>query len=232
MIRVETRGTLRLLFLARAEKRNAIDAALARALIAALEAAGDDPAIAAVVLGAEGPGFCAGADLAEMRALAADPSARAARAALSEAILLAPGRTAKPVVAAVQGAALGAGAALALCCDQMLLAEGASLAFPEARHGMLPALMAPVLLRHLAPRQVFSLLASGRALPATEAASLGLCPAPVPAEALLDRAAALAESLATLPPPALLALKQLCAAGARPLPEGFAAARTARERLA
>jgi len=232
MIRAETRGRLRLLVLARPEKRNAIDTTLAEDLIAALRAAAENADIAAVVLAAEGPGFCAGADLAEMRALAADPSARAARAALSEAILLEPGRTAKPVVAAVQGAALGAGAALALCCDQMLMAEGASLGFPEAKHGMLPALMAPVLLRHLAPRQVFSLLASGRALPAAEAVTLGLCPEPVPAEALLERAAALAESLATLPPPAMLALKQLCAAGAQPLPEGFARARAAREALA
>ncbi|MXP65315.1 enoyl-CoA hydratase/isomerase family protein [Roseomonas sp. M0104] len=232
MIRAETRGRLRLLVLARPEKRNAIDTALAESLIAGLRAAEEDSGIAAIVLAAEGPGFCAGADLAEMRALAADPAARAARAALSEAILLAPGRTAKPVVAAVQGAALGAGAALALCCDQMLMAEGASLGFPEATHGMLPALMAPVLLRHLAPRKVFSLLASGRALPAAEVAALGLCPTPVPAAALLERAAALAEGLATLPPPAMLALKQLCAAGPQPLPEGFARARAAREALA
>jgi len=232
MIRAETRGRLRLLVLARPEKRNAIDTALAEGLIAGLQAAAEDSAVTAIVLAAEGPGFCAGADLTELRALAANPSARAARAALSEAILLAPGCTAKPVVAAVQGAALGAGAALALCCDQMLMAEGASLGFPEAKHGMLPALMAPVLLRHLAPRQVFSLLASGRALPAAEAASLGLCPAPVPAAALLEQAAALAEGLATLPPPAMLALKQLCAAGAQPLPEGFARARAAREALA
>ena len=232
MIRAEMRGRVRLLFLARPEKRNAIDTALAESLIATLQAAAKDSAVTAVVLAAEGPGFCAGADLTELRAIAADPAARAARAALSEAILLAPVRTAKPVVAAVQGAALGAGAALTLCCDQMLMAEGASLGFPEAKHGMLPALMVPVLLRHLAPRQVFSLLASGRALPAAEAASLGLCPAPGPAEALLERAAALAEGLATLPPPAMLALKQLCAAGAQPLPEGFAQARATREALA
>ncbi|MFC7556054.1 enoyl-CoA hydratase/isomerase family protein [Pseudoroseomonas wenyumeiae] len=186
----------------------------------------------AVVLAADGPSFCAGADLGEIRAIAADPGARAARAALSEAVLLAPGRIGKPVVAAVQGAALGAGAALALGCDAMLMAPGAKLGFPEARHGMLPALMAPVLLRHLPPREVFRLLATGEDLPADEAWRLGLCGKLVPEDELLEAAMSLAASLATLPPPRMWALKRLCAAGARPLEEGFAQARAMREEFA
>jgi enoyl-CoA hydratase len=232
MIRRETRGGVQVLVLSRPEKRNALDTATAQGLVDALAEAGRDDAVRAVVLAADGPGFCAGADLGEIRAIAADPAARAARAALSEAVLLAPGRIGKPVVVAVQGAALGAGAALALCCDALVVTEGARLGFPEARHGMLPALMAPVLLRHLPPRTVFHLLATGEALTAADALHHGLCGPAVPADALLDRAAALAEALATLPPPQMLALKQLCAAGARPLEDGFARARAMREEFA
>ena len=230
MIRTGDRDGIRTLSLARPEKRNAIDTALAEALIAALRATEAAPEVAAIVLAAEGPGFCAGADLGELRALAGDPAAKAARAALSEAILLAPGATGKPVVAAVHGAALGAGAALALCCDRLVLAEGATLGFPEARHGMLPALMAPVLRRHLPPRQVFRLLATGQPLRAAEAMALGLAEAVVPGEALPGEAARLAREAAGLPVPQMRALKRLCAAPE--LRAGFAEARAIREALA
>lgn len=229
MIRTEDRDGIRRLSLARPEKRNALDTALAQGLIAALRAAEAAPEVAAIVLAAEGPGFCAGADLGELRALADDPAAKSARVALSEAILLAPGGTGKPVVAAVHGAALGAGAALALCCDRLVMAEGATLGFPEARHGMLPALMAPVLRQHLPPRQVFRLLATGRPLPAAEALGLGLAEAVVPAEVLHAEAAGLAREAASLPVPQMRALKRLCAAALHSLAEGFTLARAERE---
>ena len=232
MIRTEDREGIRLLSLARPEKRNALDTALAEGLIAALRAAEAAPDVAAIVLAAEGPGFCAGADLGELRALAGDPTAKAARVALSEAVLLAPGETGKPVVAAVHGAALGAGAALALCCDRLVLAEGATLGFPEARHGMLPALMAPVLRRHLPPRQVFRLLATGQPVDAAEALALGLAEAVVPAALLLGEAMRLAREATGLGVPQMRALKRLCIAAPPALAEGFAEARAIREALA
>jgi enoyl-CoA hydratase/carnithine racemase len=232
MIRSEERDRVRLLLLARPEKRNAFDAATATALIEALRATEAAPEVAAIVLAGEGPGFSAGADLGELRAIAGDPEARAARAALSEALLLAPGAIGKPVVAAVHGAALGAGAALALCCDRLLLAEDATLGFPEALHGMLPALMAPVLLRHLPPRVAFRLLATGAPMTAAEALAAGLAEAVLPAATLRDAACRLALEAATLPPPAMRALKALCAAAPAPLADGLAAARAMRERLA
>ncbi len=205
----EDRGSVRVIRLNRPEKRNALNRAMIEALLAALERASAEDGVAAIVLAANGPGFCAGADLGEMRALREDPAAMAARRALTPTLMAAPSRLGKPVAAAVQGAALGAGAALALSCDVTILADTAVLGFPEARHGMLPELMVPVLLRHLPPRRVFDLLATGRDITPAEALSLGLAERVVPAERVLDEAAARAEAAAALPPSALLRLKEL-----------------------
>jgi enoyl-CoA hydratase len=232
MIRTETLGRVRLLHLSRPEKRNAIDTAMAEGLIAALRGAEAEEGIAAIVLAADGPLFCAGADLGERKALAGDDAALGRRAGLSEALLQAPGRIGKPVIAALHGAALGAGAALALCCDMAVMAEGASMSFPEARHGMLPTLMAPVLRPRLPPATLFRLLATGAPLPAAEALTLGLTVKVVPPAALLVEAAALAESAATLPAPQLRALKHLCVAAPAPLTEAFATARAIAQEIA
>ncbi len=208
MIRAETRGRIRLLRLDRPEKRNALDGATVQALLDALAEAGRDDCVA-VVLAAEGASFCAGADLAEMKALAADPAAREARSALTIALMEAPGQVPKPVVAAVQGAAMGAGASLALACDAVVLAENAKLGWPEAKHGMLPKLVAPVLLRHLGPKPAFDLLATGRSLAAEDAMALGLATSITPAERLIDEAIAYAEAAALLAPAAMGPLKRM-----------------------
>jgi enoyl-CoA hydratase/carnithine racemase len=208
MIRQEDRGRLRVLTLDRPEKRNALDGATVRALLDALAEAGE-AGCAAVVIAAEGAAFCAGADLSEMKALAADPAAREARSALTTALMAAPGRVPKPVVAAVGGAAMGAGASLALACDVVVMAEDARLGWPEAKDGMLPRLVAPVLLRHLGPKASFDLLATGRPVGAAEALSLGLATRVVPAAALLEEACAAAEAAATLNPEAMRSLKRM-----------------------
>jgi enoyl-CoA hydratase/carnithine racemase len=208
MIAVETRPDgVRIIRLDRAEKRNALNRALAETLIAALEQAGVDATTKAVVLAGNGPGFCAGADLAEMKAL--DGEARASRSALTVALLDTPARVPKPVVAAVQGGAMGAGASLALSCDMVVMAEDARLAWPEAKHAMLPRLVAPVLLRHVGPKLGFDLLATGRALGAAEALSLGLTSRMVPAEALVEQACAVALSAALLLPESMTDLKRM-----------------------
>ncbi len=132
MIRWKIRDGVLLLTLARPEKRNALDEVTARALLDAFRDA-EGGEVRAVVLAADGPSFCAGADFAEMKALAADPVARAARSALTVALLDAPTRAPVPVVAAIGGPAMGAGASLALACDAVMMGEGGRLGWPEAR---------------------------------------------------------------------------------------------------
>jgi enoyl-CoA hydratase/carnithine racemase len=208
MIRIEAPAEgLRLLRLDRPDKRNAMDRATIEALLVALPDAGADPTIRAIVLAGAGSGFSAGADLAEMRALAAEE--RPARSALTVALLDAPARLGKPVVAAVASAAMGAGASLALACDAVVMAEDARLAWPEAKHAMLPRLVAPVLLRHLGPKAAFDLLATGRAVGAQEALSLGLATRIVPAARVEAEACTLAIAAALLPPDAIAELKRM-----------------------
>jgi enoyl-CoA hydratase/carnithine racemase len=210
MIRIEARAQgVRLLRMDRPDKRNAMDRATIEALLAALHAAGEDTTVAAVVITGAGGHFSAGADLAEMQALAADPTARQARSALTVGLLDAPARIPKPVVAAVQGAAMGAGASLALACDVVAMAEYARFAWPEAKHAMLPRLVAPVLLRHLGPKPAFDLLATGRAVGAAEALALGLATRIVPAAHVEAEACAMAAAAALLPPAAMAELKRM-----------------------
>jgi enoyl-CoA hydratase len=212
VIRAERRGRgVLVLSLDRPEKRNALDRALCEALLAALRRAGEDAAAAAVVLAGEGPGFCAGADLAEMKALAASggTAAKEARSALTVALMDAPALVPKTVVAAVHGAAMGAGASLALACDLVAMASDARLAWPEAKHAILPGLVAPMLLRHLGPKPAFDLLATGRAVGAEEALALRLANRVVPQDRLVDEACTMAEAAALLPPEAMAELKRM-----------------------
>lgn len=212
----EMRGSVLLLRLNRPDKRNALSVALCTALVEALQAAEEDAAVAAVVLAGEGAGFCAGGDLEERRVLADDPAAWQARAALADAVLAAPGATAKPVVAAVHGRVVGMGASLMLGCDMVVAAEDALITWPEARHGIWPALVAPQLLRHLGPKDAFEVLATGRAMGAVEARALRLVNRVVACDALLDAACALALAAAQYGPESLRGIKVMIdAAGIR-----------------
>jgi enoyl-CoA hydratase len=189
----ETRGRVRILTLNRPEKRNALNNALVGAIVKGLRAADAEPDVAAVVITAAGPGFSAGADLGERAILIADPEARVARGKLSDAMLAAPGLMGKPVVAAIHGATVGAGASLALSCDLVLGAEDLRFAWPEAKHDIYPTLVLPMLLRHLGPKDAFELVATGRPVLAAEALALRLVNRIVPRAALLEEACALAE---------------------------------------
>jgi enoyl-CoA hydratase len=213
---METRGRVRLLTLNRPDKRNALNNALVGALVEALRAAEADAAVAAVVIAAAGPGFSAGADLGERAVLIADPAARAARSALSDALLAAPGAMGKPVVAAVHGAVVGAGASLALCCDLVLGAEDCRFLWPEAKHDIYPTLVLPMLLRHLGPKDAFELLATGRPMPAAEALARRLVNRVVPRDGLIEQACALAEQAAQYGTDALRRIKAEINAGGLP----------------
>lgn len=174
MMNTARQGKVLWLTIDRPQAANALDAATQDALLAALGRAAADDDIAAVVLAATGDKvFCAGADLKEFSDIAA------ARAALKRRELLLHTLTAmldfpKPLLAAVQGAAIGAGAMLALACDEIVLAENAWLSFPEIALGM-PTPMGAAMLAHRVSRQtVWRLIQRGERLDARQALDAGL----------------------------------------------------------
>ena len=129
-------GEILVLTLNRADKANAMNEAMHGEICKALKSAGEDDGVRAVVLTGAGPRvFSAGADLKEFSDLERDLAARRRRVLL-QGMLNAALDFPKPLVAAVQGKALGAGCMLALLADEIVMADTAELGLPEIRHGI------------------------------------------------------------------------------------------------
>jgi enoyl-CoA hydratase/carnithine racemase len=207
---VEDRGPVRILTMNRPEKRNALNTALTRALLEGLRAADVADSVACVLLTGAGPGFCAGADLSEFRDLVPEKQSLVeARAELTMQLHLAFARMAKPVVTAINGAAMGGGAGLAIAGDLAVMAEGAKIGYPETRHGIVAAIAMANLVRQTGRKTAFELLSLGEPLSARQALSFGLVNRVVPDAGLLAEALSLADRLSKISPEALRATKQL-----------------------
>ena len=204
----EDRGAVRVLTLNRPEKRNALDTALTRALLEALRATDEDEGVRAIVLIGAGPAFCAGADLSEFKGLA-DPKAAEARAELTMSLHLIFSKLVKPVVTAINGSAMGGGAGLAIAGDLAVMGEGAKLGYPEAKHGIVAAIVMANLVRQVGRKSAFELVALAEPIGAARALELGMVNRVVPDARVLDEAVALAERLAAMHPPAMAMTKRL-----------------------
>ena len=205
---VENRGAVRILTMNRPEKRNALNTALTRSLLDALLDSEKDEGVGSILLTGAGQAFCAGADLTEFKGLQ-DPSAAEARAELTMQLHLAFSRLSKPVVSAVNGAAMGGGAGLAIAADLALIAEGAKLGYPEARHGIVAAIVMANLVRQVGRKAAFELVALGEPIDAARALALGLVNRVVAPDRLLAEAVAVAEQLAAVSRPAMAQTKRL-----------------------
>jgi enoyl-CoA hydratase/carnithine racemase len=207
---VEDRGPVRILTMNRPDKRNALNTALTRALLEGLRAADAADPVACVLLTGAGPCFCAGADLSEFKDLVPEKQSLVeARAELTMQLHLAFARMAKPVVTAINGAAMGGGAGLAIAGDLAVMAEGARIGYPETRHGIVAAIAMANLVRQTGRKLAFELLSLGEPLSARQALSHGLVNRVVPDAALLAEALQLAERLSTIGPEALRETKRL-----------------------
>ena len=203
------RGSVRVLTLNRPAKRNALNTELVRELGGALQNAESDESVLAVVLTGNGPSFCAGGDISELRNNPRERECVLTRSRLLGELLAFLPRMSVPVVAAVDGAALGAGAALALAADMTIAGTRALLGYPEIRDSVVPTLVLPQPVHLLGRKLAFELLTTGRRLTADEAREHGLVNSVVASEDLLDAAIDVATRWAEPAPEAMRETKRL-----------------------
>ena len=168
------RGPLAVLTLNRPDERNPLDREMSAALLAAMAEAMADPDVRAVAIAAEGPAFCAGGDLRQMKSLHEMPAEQAYAwpediVALHKAALDAP----KPMIALVDGPAYAGGMGLAGICDVLLVTERARFAMPEIRTGLFPMIIVAHLARAVPRKLLLDLMLTGRPIDAAEAYRAG-----------------------------------------------------------
>jgi len=200
-------GAVLTITLNRPDVLNALNAAMHKGLAAALKDARDSEVRAVVITGA-GRGFCVGQDLTEFREAAGDIAERLR--STYHPNVLAIRRLEKPVLAAVNGPAAGAGMSFACACDLRIAAAGASFVPAFVNIGLVPDSGGTFFVtRLLGYARAFEWLCSGRKLTAAEAHAWGLVSEVVEDDALADRAAELAAQLAALPTRAIGMTKRL-----------------------
>ena len=210
LVLIEHHGGVCVLTMNRPDKRNALNTALTQALLDALRAADADDSVYCVVLAGAGQGFCAGADLSEFKDLTPDQAQRvSARAALTASLHGIFSKMAKPVVSAIQGAAMGGGAGLALAGDMAVMAASAKLGYPEVKHGIVAAIVMTNLTRQVGRKAAFELVGLGAPVDAARALALGMVNRVVPDADLMQETLAIARQLAAASPQAMAATKQL-----------------------
>lgn len=188
-IRIETdpRGVTTL-WLARADKHNAMSALMIRELTAAAQALGADDAVRVVVLAAEGKSFCAGGDLGWMQdQMQADAQTRRAGARELAMMLNTLNLLPKPLIGRVQGNAFGGGVGMMSVCDVAIGAQGARFGLTETKLGLIPATIGPYVLARMGEDKARRVFMSARLFDADEAARLNLL-ASVVAPDMLDEA--------------------------------------------
>lgn len=200
----ERRGDIALLTLNDPDRRNALSRKIVRGLSRALDTALTD-GMRAVVIGAQGPTFCAGANIDDLRdgwmespAPDEDPAVMFKRIAEFD----------RPVIAVVHGAAVGGGMELTLACDLVVAADSAWFCMPELSHGVIPNTGLALLSRVIGLRRASELILTRRRVPSDEALAIGLVNRVSPADQLLDEALLLAGKVVeSVPPGALKAAK-------------------------
>jgi enoyl-CoA hydratase/carnithine racemase len=218
----EVRDTTALVTLHRPERLNAWNAIMAAELAQALRAAEADDDVRAVVITGAGRAFCAGADLERGGDTFAGREGRAG-AARERPVETLPYMIGKPVIAAINGAAVGVGMTYPMLCDIRLASEDAKLGFVFTRRGMMPELGSHLLVQRVAGfANAADLLMSGRIFPGSEAARLGVVNRAVPKDELLDTALAMAAEYRLAAPVSVAITKRLLWEG---LETGLAAMR-------
>ena len=196
--------------LTRPEVRNAFNDVVIQELKAAFESVGANGDVRAVVLAAEGPAFCAGADLNWMRRMAdytrEENIADAGQlAAMLKAIYACP----KPTIAAVQGDVFAGGMGLVAACDMAVSVRTATYCLSEVKLGLIPATISPYVIRAMGSRAAHRYFLTAERFSAEEAHRIGFVHELVDADALDAKVAELAQALVSASPAAVKACKRL-----------------------
>jgi 2-(1,2-epoxy-1,2-dihydrophenyl)acetyl-CoA isomerase len=208
LVLAEDHGAIRLVTLNRPEVKNAIDVPLRVALAEVLEAAAADHGVRCIVLTGAGSSFCSGGDISSM--VRQSPEKTLPRAEAAARVVRAIWSTDKPVVAAVEGAAFGAGTALALACDRVVAASDSVFSTSFTAVGLAGDMgIFASLPGRIGTARAKQMMMLPRRLSGVEAGDLGLVDEVVPPGTALDRALADAARLAVGPPLALGAIKQM-----------------------
>lgn len=211
-VRLERRGAVALLVLNRPHVLNALDRATLEALAAHAATLSGDASLRAVVVTGEGRAFAAGADIAQMRALA--PLDAKAFSELGHRALGAIESLAVPTIAAVNGFALGGGCELALACDWIYASEKARFGQPEVNLGLLPGFGGTSrLVRRVGVAWAKELALGGEPIDAETAQRIGLANRVFAPEALVDAAVKAGETIARKGPLAVSLAKQVIQQG-------------------
>lgn len=185
---------------------NAQNRAMREELIALMDALSDDPEVRVVILTGAGNSFSAGADIKERVGMVATKGDYVRHNRLAREFLYAVADCEKPVIAAVNGPAIGAGFALMLACDIMLAADTAWFQMPEVNVGLAGG--AAFIMEHFSKSRTRAMYFTARRYPAAELYRLGTIEAVVPPERLMDEAMAYAREIAAKSPLAIAAAKR------------------------
>ncbi|HWA45423.1 MAG TPA: enoyl-CoA hydratase [Hypericibacter adhaerens] len=191
-----TEDGIAILTLNRPEARNALSVSLLGALRGEIERWSADPAIQVLIIAGNGPAFCAGHDLREIRALKSRERYEEVFARCSD-LMRAIRRSPKPVIAQVHGIATAAGCQLVAGCDLAVAESGARFATPGVNIGLFCSTPAVSLSRAIARKPAMEMLLTGDLIDAAEARRLGLINRVVPAASLAAETLALARQIAS-----------------------------------
>jgi len=207
LVIVSDDGPVRTVRMNRPEKKNALTLAMYDAMAAAIETVGTKPGLRCLLIAGHPAGFCAGNDIGEFLTMATQGGALGAPILR---FLYALARCELPLVAAVQGNAVGVGTTMLMHCDHVVAGSDAHFATPFVGLGLVPeaasSLIAP---RLMGQARAFSLLIMGRPLGAGDAKAAGLINTIVAPDAVEAEAMKAAREIAALPPQGVLASRRL-----------------------
>lgn len=197
---------------ARPDVANALSTKMGQELLDAWSQLRADAALRVVILAGEGRHFQAGADLKERNGMTDEAWAEQHR--LFEAMIRAQLACPVPIIAAVQGAAMGGGCEMSLACDFTYAAEGARFGLPEAGLGIMPGLGGTQLLtRAVGPRRAIEIMTTAAPFTAEKALEWGVVNAVVPADQLMDSVLAVARQISSRAPLSVRGLKRVVHGG-------------------